>query len=149
MRTIIIASILAFTCCLKANAQEIKPVSWTYVANKTGQNEAEIYITAIIDRGYKIYSLNMEDGGPIKTCIVFRPSKAYKLIGNISEPVPINVYSDVFKMNISYFEEKVVFKQKIRLNASKVTIKGYVEFMSENNSICLPPDKDNFTLLIN
>ena len=54
---------------------------------------------------------------------------------------PKTKYDPVFEMNLSSFQNKAVFKQKIRLlNDSISSISGELEFMVCNATMCLPPD---------
>ena len=122
-----------------AFAQLENPVSWSYVAKKTSKNEATIYIKASIDKGWHIYSQNLKPGGPTKTIFTFAPSKDFTLVGKTIEPKAITEYEKVFKMNVSYFEDEVVFQQKIKLNKATTAVKGSVEFMVCNDKSCLPP----------
>lgn len=129
-----------------AFAQLENPVSWSYVAKKTSKNEATIYIKASIDKGWHIYSQNLKPGGPTKTIFTFAPSKDFTLVGKTIEPKAITEYEKVFKMNVSYFEDEVVFQQKIKLNKATTAVKGSVEFMVCNDKSCLPPAEVTFTI---
>jgi DsbC/DsbD-like thiol-disulfide interchange protein len=116
------------------------------VAKKTSKNEATIYIKASIDKGWHIYSQNLKPGGPTKTIFTFAPSKDFTLVGKTIEPKAITEYEKVFKMNVSYFEDEVVFQQKIKLNKATTAVKGSVEFMVCNDKSCLPPAEVTFTI---
>ena len=129
-----------------AFAQLENPVSWSYVAKKTSKNEATIYIKASIDKGWHIYSQNLKPGGPTKTIFTFAPSKDFTLVGKTIEPKAITEYEKVFKMNVSYFEDEVVFQQKVKLNKATTAVKGSVEFMVCNDKSCLPPAEVTFTI---
>jgi DsbC/DsbD-like thiol-disulfide interchange protein len=129
-----------------AFAQLENPVSWSYVAKKTSKNEATIYIKASIDKGWHIYSQNLKPGGPTKTIFTFAPSKDFTLVGKTIEPKAITEYEKVFKMNVSYFEDEVVFQQKIKLNKATTAVKGSVEFMVCNDKSCLPPAEVSFSV---
>src|SRR5476651_620349 len=74
---------------------------------KTG--EYFILVKATIDEGWHIYSLNQKDGGPVKTSIVFTPSKDFTLVGKTSEPTPVTKFEKSFGINVMYFEDAVVF----------------------------------------
>jgi hypothetical protein len=64
-----------------------------------------------------------------------------------AEPTPITKYEKVFSMNVGYFENSVVFQQKIKLKSAKATaVKGKLEFMTCNDSKCLPPDEVEFSI---
>ncbi|MGY3054459.1 DsbC/DsbD-like thiol-disulfide interchange protein [Pedobacter sp. UYEF25] len=131
-----------------AFSQIVKPVTWSYAAKKTGKNEVILYIKARIDNSWHMYSQNVKDGGPVKTSFSFSPSKDYNLLGKTLEPKAIVKYEPAFKMNVSYFENQVVFQQKVKLNKSTTNIKGKVEFMVCNDKECLPPEEISFSVPI-
>src|SRR5690606_6230308 len=110
--------------------------------------EAVVFMKAKIDKGWHIYSLNVEDGGPIKTSFSFAPSKDFSLVGKPSEPKPKTKWEEVFGMDVAYHNEEVVFQQRVKLNKGQTTIKGTVEFMVCNAEQCLPPDEVPFTITI-
>lgn len=140
---IIVSSIIG----LGANAQIYHPVKWAYAAKKTSATEAIVFFKATIQPGWHIYSLNVKDGGPIKTSFTFAKSKDYVLVGKAIEPKPITKFENVFRMNVSYFEKEVVFQQKIKLKSPNVAaVKGQLEYMTCNNQRCLPPEDVNFTI---
>lgn len=138
------AVVLLFS--LSASSQILKPVKWAYVAKKTSKTEATLYIKAIIEDGWHIYSQHMGDGGPVKTAFKFTPAKGYALSGKTVEPKPIVKFEKAFDMNVSYFEKTVVFQQKIKLSAAAVTVKGTVDFMVCNDTQCLPPETVDFSI---
>ena len=129
-----------------AFSQIERPVKWSYLAKKINKTEAVLYIKANIEEGWHIYSQNVKPGGPIKTTFTFSPSKDYALNGKTTEPKPINYYDQNFKMNVNYFGDGVVFKQKFKLNKDATTVKGKVEFMVCNDKQCLPPDEVSFSI---
>lgn len=130
-----------------AFAQIETPVRWSYAAKKVSATEAVVFIKATIDNGWHIYSQNIGDGGPIATKLTFSPAKNYTIAGKTAEPKAISKYEDTFKMNVSYFENSVVFQQKIKLKGAGATsVKGKVEFMTCNDRKCLPPDEVEFNI---
>ncbi|GGI28998.1 protein-disulfide reductase DsbD domain-containing protein [Pedobacter mendelii] len=141
----LVLSIVLFTIA-GAFAQIEKPVTWAYVAKKTSKTEATLYIKASIDNRWHIYSQNVKSGGPVKTTFSFSPSKDFSLVGKTTEPKAIVKYEDTFKMNVSYFEDQVIFQQKIKLNKGVTAVKGKVEFMVCNDKQCLPPEEVEFSI---
>lgn len=129
-----------------AFSQIAKPVTWSYAAKKTGKNEATVYLKAKIDKTWHIYSQNLKDGGPVKTTFTFKPSKDYSPVGKTVEPKAIVKYESVFKMNVSYFENQVVFQQKVKLNKGTTNVTGTVEFMVCSDKECLPPEEVEFSI---
>ncbi len=144
-KSILLIAVLILS--IGAKAQIEAPVKWSYGAKKISSTEAIVFLMAKIDNGWHIYSLNVKDGGPIKTSFTFDPSKEYSLVGKTTEPAAITKYEDVFKMNVSYFEKSVIFKQKIKLKSADVKeVKGKLEYMTCNDRKCLPPEDIDFTI---
>jgi hypothetical protein len=123
-------------------------VTWAYAAKKVSATEAVILLKATIDEGWHVYSLNVKDGGPIKTSFKFTPSKEYTLVGKTTEPTPITKYEKAFSMNVSYFENSVVFQQKVKLKGKKASVKGTLEFMTCNDQKCLPPENVDYSVQV-
>jgi thiol:disulfide interchange protein DsbD len=129
-------------------AQILTPVHWSYGAKRISKTEAVLFMKAIIDNGWHIYSQTVKDGGPIKTAFTFTPARGYSLIGNTAEPKPVIHFEKVFGMDVSYFENSVIFQQKIKLNADQVTVKGQLEYMTCNDKQCLPPEDLDFEVVV-
>jgi hypothetical protein len=127
-------------------AQVETPVKWSYAAKKVSATEAIVLLKATIQKDWHIYSLNLPDGGPVKTSFTFEPSKQYQLVGKVSEPKPVTKYETVFKMNVSYFENSVIFQQKVKLIAGSPVVKGKLEYMTCNDKKCLPPEEVEFNI---
>ncbi|RZK41595.1 MAG: sugar transporter [Pedobacter sp.] len=141
----LILSLLFFTS-LGAFAQLDDPVTWSYVAKKTSATEATVYIKATLEEDWHLYSQTVKPGGPVKTTFTFSPSKDFTLVGKTIEPKPISKFEKVFGMSVPYFQDEVVFQQKIKLNKGATTVKGKVEFMVCNDTKCLPPSEVEFNV---
>jgi len=142
----LILIVTALVISIGAYAQIEAPVKWSYAAKKTSATEAVVFLKATIQDGWHIYSLNVKDGGPIKTSFTFAHSPEYTLIGKPTEPKPVTKYESTFKMNVSYFEKEVVFQQKIKLKPNASVVKGKLEYMTCNDHKCLPPDDIDFSI---
>ena len=129
-----------------AFAQIEAPVKWSYAAKKVSSTEAVVLIKATIEDGWHIYSQNVKDGGPVATSFTFTPAKNYTVVGKPVEPKPVTKYETAFKMNVSYFENSVVFQKKFKLKGGATTVKGKVEYMTCNDRKCLPPDEVEFSI---
>lgn len=146
-KTTLILSLLICSA-FGAFAQLENPVKWSYAAKKINKTEAIVYLKASIDQGWHLYSQNLKPGGPNKTIFTFTKSKDYVAVGATTEPKPITKFEAVFKMDVSYFENNVVFQQKIKLNKPTTAVKGKVEFMVCNDKSCLPPEEVEFSIPI-
>ncbi|MDM1047703.1 protein-disulfide reductase DsbD domain-containing protein [Sphingobacterium hotanense] len=130
------------------NAQILKPVKWTFASKKLNDKEAVIFMKATIDKGWHLYAQNMSEGGPIPTKFTFTPSKTHSISGKTIEPKSKSSYEKVFSMNVSYFDNEVVFQQRIKLNGVNTIVKGTVEFMACDNIQCTPPTEVDFAIQI-
>lgn len=144
-KLILMAGLLMLTC--SAFAQIETPVKWAYAAKRVSATEAVVLVKATIDNGWHIYSQNIKSGGPVATEFKFTASKDYTLVSKPSEPKAVTKYEDAFKMNVSYFENSVVFQQRIKLKSPKATtVKGTLTYMTCNDRKCLPPDDITFSV---
>jgi thiol:disulfide interchange protein len=136
-----------FLCCVLGMSAEIqKPVTWNFSNKQVSDNEFDLILTASIDTHWHLYSQFIGEGGPVPTSFKFTPSPDYVLVGKVTEsPKPKKIYEKVFEMDVAFFETKAVFTQRIKLKASAVTIKGSLNFMTCDDSQCLPPESIDFS----
>jgi len=146
MKKIITVITVLLLFALHGNSQILQPVKWSYAAKKTSPTEAVVFIKATIDAGWHVYSQFVKDGGPVKTTINFNPSNTFTLIGKTKEPQPVIRMEKAFGMEVGFFENSVVFQQKIKLKAKQVTVNGKLEYMTCNDQKCLPPDDIDFSI---
>lgn len=146
MKKNILLTCFVLIASISVYGQILKPVTWSYAAKKTSATEATVFIKATIDESWHMYSQYLKEGGPNPTVFSFQPSKTYSLIGKTMEPKPKSVYEPSFRMQVSYFENTVVFQQKIKLHANSISVKGKVEFMVCDDQRCLPPDEVEFII---
>ncbi|MBN2485033.1 MAG: thioredoxin family protein [Bacteroidales bacterium] len=126
-------------------AQVLEPVKWQNSIKQTGEKDFEIVFKAEIDKGWHLYGLNIPEGGPVPTSFNFEPDGAFELLGPAIPTIkPQKVFDNTFGMDLELFDGTVAFKQKIKLTGNKATIKGFIEFMSCDDSRCLPPASKNF-----
>jgi hypothetical protein len=144
----ILVVIIVLIIIVPAQAQILHPVKWSYVFKKLNATEAVIMLKANIDGGWHLYSTVQPDGGPVKTSFIFVPSTSYNVTGTISEPAPITKYEKAFDMNVSYFENTVIFQQKVKLNSATTAVRGTLNFMVCNDQKCLPPETVSFDIPI-
>lgn len=145
---LMVTTIIFLVATFSANAQILRPVQWSYAANRISKMEAVVLIKATIDGGWHIYSANQEDGGPVKTSFVFSPAKDFQIVGKIAEPKPLIKFEETFNMQVKYFENSVTFRQKIRLRSAHPCVKGKLSFMVCNDQKCLPPEEVDFSIPI-
>jgi len=121
-----------FVCSL--NGQIYEPVKWTVEQKITSDKTAEIQIHATIDEGWHLYGLKLPAGGPHPTSIVFDKIENAVKVGDIKTPSKLLKQFDAnFNMELNWYSGQALFIQQIKFtDASKVNVKGYVEFMACN-----------------
>ena len=138
MKKLITLLLIAFATI--ANAQIHNPIKWKTAVEKINDNEYYLVATASIEAGWKLYGQNIPPNGPVPTSFKYTQDPIFELVGKTEESKPIVKHDKVFDMEIAYFYKQAVFKQRIKLLGELTSIKAEVEFMSCNDSNCLPPD---------
>lgn len=141
MKRKVFATVLSlFVFASFAFAQMSDPVKWTFSVKQTANSEnAEIVITAAIDAGYHLYSQKPVENGPIPTEFTFDKSKDYELIGKPSEPKGVTHFQEEFGADVTYFDGKATFVQKIKVLTDKdFAINGSYTYMVCNDGACVP-----------
>ncbi|HLP06349.1 MAG TPA: cytochrome c biogenesis protein CcdA [Paludibacter sp.] len=140
---------LSLTIALSSFAQIENPVKWSFASRNTSAGEAELVITATIDKHWHVYSQFIGKGGPVPTSFKFAKSADYELVGSVTETSMVTkVYEKAFEMEVSYFSDKAVFVQKIKLKKDEPTVNGSLEYMACNDEQCLPPEEVPFSIKV-
>ena len=132
-------------------AQLFNPVQWSFSVKKLNESESELILNAKIQKGWHLYSQFLpSDEGPVATSFSFEQNGSYQLIGKVQESKSIKKYDPNFEMDLNYFNDKAVFKQKIKvLGTNPFEIKGHLEFMVCDEEKCLPPEEIEFSFNVN
>lgn len=127
----------------------LQPVSWTFDKEKIDENTYDLILTADLEETWNLYSQFTEEGGPIPTTFYFDEATHYSREGIVSEtgkkkegPDPLFGGIKVIK----FTEGPVVFKQRIKVSDPSIPISGAVEFMTCDDTRCLPPTEVPFKI---
>lgn len=124
------------------HGQILDPVDYSSSIKKISENVVELQVTATMDEGWHIYSVNTsKESMVIGTELNVPESPNYELIGTVKEPVPHTEYDPNFQEELSYHGGKATFSQRIRILSAK-DFKVTVEFVYQtcNDEMCLPPE---------
>lgn len=144
MKKTFFISLLISLISMSAYSQVEQPVHWSFTSKNLGNNEYELIFTADIDEPWHMYSQKIEMQPPA-TLFTFAENANVEFIGIVEETESIEVYDPNFEMMIRYFSHQGVFTQKVRIiGNSLTTIKGTIEFMSCDDTKCLPPTEIDF-----
>ena len=139
---------LLFLITFGLNAQILEPVRWNFSSNKISENEYELIFKADIDLHWHLYSQDIPMSPPA-TNFTFTENDGYKLVGKVTEEsVVIEEYDPNFEMILKYFAHEAIFKQKIQLTGEEASVGGVLEFMSCDDTKCLPPTEVDFNFTL-
>lgn len=129
----------------------LDPVKWKATIEKETDDTYILYFEATLDKGWHLYSQNEADGdeiAPTPTEFTYNNTpESYALIGKTIEPKGIEKYDNIFEMDVKYFEDKVIFSQKIkRIDNTLEQIKAEVFFSVCDDEKCLAPETVEFDI---
>lgn len=118
----------------------LEPVKWSTAVEEVNGTELILVSAATIDKGWKLYAQNIEDGGPIPTSFDYKLKEGVALVGSTKEEKGEESMDKVFDMKIKYFKNKVQFRQRIEISEVAIsTIISEVSFMACNDTQCTAP----------
>lgn len=135
-----------------ATGQIYNPVKWKISHESVSSTEYDLVFEAKLDNGWYIYSQYLEsDDGPVRTSFEFTDLGGTKLAGKTTESgKKKSGYDAMFEMNVVKYASKVVFKQRVKVPdpSKSYRIAGGYEFMTCDDSRCLPPTYKEFAINI-
>ena len=130
---------------------QVNPVSWNFVAKKTGEKTYEVEMKATIAPGWHLYSQSQPaDAIAIPTEFVLNPNPLYTLKGKIRELGKMEKYTNKNLGSTAHqYSNTVSFVQTLELKAKvKTVLSGTVEYQVCDDEKCLPPKKIPFTVAL-
>lgn len=116
------------------------------ISISTEDLQDSVQIKVEISEGWHLYSMHSNPNiGPIPTKINFEPNDQVTLVGGVKEPTPITKYDPNFKGELKFFNNQVVFTQKIK-STETTQLKGSIMYMVCNNEQCMPPVDKEFII---
>ncbi|WP_315356254.1 cytochrome c biogenesis protein CcdA [Prevotella denticola] len=129
---------------LTAMAQQ-KPVHFSVQQKQVSPTEVDIVFTAKIDQGWHIYSTNLPAGGPTSASLHVEKSEGLTPVGRLTpHGKETSAYDKNFEMTLRYFEHSASFVQRYKITAKTYSIKGYLEYGTCNDEMCMPPMQEEF-----
>jgi len=141
--------IVSFFVVSKLFAQVYEPVKWQMSSKQINETEVELIFKASIEDTWHLYSQDIPMAPPATT-FNFEANPNFERLGDVSETEAISEYDANFDMVLKYFSHEATFIQKIKLlSTEQVDIKGYINFMSCDDTQCLPPSDEEFSFTFN
>ena len=129
-----------------SQAQILEPAKWTTKASVSRAHAGDVVdliFDVTIDKGWYLYSNEFPcEDGPIKATFSFEPNAGYELVGGIVAVNPMDKHDDIFECDVKVFKGTGQFRQKVKLLAQGVVIKGEYEYQvcTEIDGKCVPGD---------
>ena len=127
---------------------ELAPVTWTFSVERIGASQADLIFVARMESPWHIHSQRVREGGPLATKFAFEESDDFSLMGSVTEPGAIHRLDAPFRMFVGMFDQTAIFRQRIHLWYDRVAVKGFVRYMTCNDTSCLPPQTAMFDMEI-
>ncbi len=151
MNRIILAIFLlgSFFINNQANGQIQKAKSqWTYSFSKPEVKKGEtvdLVYTVKIDKDWYLYSSDFDpDLGPMLTSFAYEKNSTYELVGKLRPQHPKKKFEEIWGGDVTYFVDKAVFLQTVKVLSDSPVIKGTSEFQtcSTVSGLCIPGNND-------
>ncbi len=124
------------------------PIKWTLALEPAKQtfkvgDKFTIQLTAQIDEGWHLYSLEEVPNGPRPTRITLTAEQPFELSGEIEQPVPIIKYDENFGVETQYYEESATFSLPLKITSTakpgQTNLTVQTRYQVCNERMCLPP----------
>ena len=141
--TLIIYSFFITSFCLFAQNH----VNWTFEYDKTTK---KVMAYGRIDEHWHVYSTSTKkNAGPIPVTFTFEKNKDAKQKGKPEEDgIPVKLFDPNFDSEVFQFEN--IYLVEVPFKVKKATkLKGVVNYMVCDDTMCLPPIDVPFSVAIN
>ena len=126
-------------------SQVNNPVTWEEQFAKDTEvavgEEIELAFEAVIEPGYWVYSAVPSEGNPGAATSFHWDDTAtgVETSGSFDEAgKPKKYYDEIFETDMVKYLDKVVFKQKVRVNEVGANAEGYIRYQVCNEELCIP-----------
>ncbi|RTE51882.1 DUF255 domain-containing protein [Arenibacter aquaticus] len=142
MKNIFGVLLLVFSFVTGYSQSDDNPAVWTYEVQKDSDAEYTLKIKADIHEGWHIYSQFTDENGSLPSEFTFeKAGEDYELVGTTSESATLTEYSEIFEVNETFFKDRAVFTQKIKLLNPEVTQVSIGLFYQICKEVCIPKDE--------
>lgn len=123
----------------------LNPVSVKTSLTDAAEGESVISFDIDITSGWHLYSVEEMDG-PTQASVTFETIQGAQLIGSLTPTTtPQKKYEEMFSSEVFYFENHVVFQQKVKFSGGHYELTGYLTYGACNDESCTPPTNEEFS----
>lgn len=114
-----------------------EPVEWTTRVEKIAPSTFDLIFEAEIAPKWHLYSQSLPDNGAEPTEFIFEEI-GYHRVGTVEESESVTAYDNVFEMDLTYFENKATFRQRVELDRQDLSgISVTVEYQACDDQLCI------------
>ena len=120
-------------------------VKFTASMQQTAPDEITISFSGTMDKGWHVYAPE-EKHGPIAASFNVDKIEGAKVEGPLKANKPATKrFEAVWNGEVAFYENNVVFSQKVKLTGKEYKIEGYFEYGACNDETCMPPTSVDFS----
>lgn len=131
-----------FFCLISGIIFSQNPVTFQTEVNKISENKFELITNAYIEKGWRLYSQNLQKGGAIPTAFIYEKISSIELIDKTIESESITKFDPIFNIDQTYFEDEATFVQKVETNNIISTYNVKVEYQACDDVVCIFREAD-------
>ncbi len=131
-----------FFCLISGIIFSQNPVTFQTEVNKISENKFELITNTYIEKGWRLYSQNLQKGGAIPTSFIYKKISSIELIDKTIESESITKFDPIFNIDQTYFEDKATFIQKVETNNIISTYNAIVEYQACDDVVCIFREAD-------
>ena len=130
------------------SSRQENPIQWSLAIESAKHpfqsgDKFTAQLTAQIDEGWHLYSLEEIPNGPRPTRISLAADQPFELSGDIEQPVPIIKHDENFGVETQYYEESATFNLPVKITSTakpgNTTLTVQTRYQVCNEQMCLPP----------
>ena len=133
--------IFLFLVTIVSGQSDDEPAVWKHEVEKISDTEYELRFTADILEDWYIYSQYTAEGGSMPSEFEYEGAGVdYGLIGKTAESKTYKKYTEVFDVEETFFKDKAVFTQRIKLLNPEIKQFSVNLFYQICKEVCIPED---------
>jgi thiol:disulfide interchange protein len=138
----------AVGCTQKSAAQVLKPAKWDIKLSATKAKIGEtidIIFVATLEKDWHLYAMQLPPDVAMPTKFTIQKHKSFALVGSVKEITkPITKFDKTWEANVSYFDNRAEFRQKIKILSKDFKFSGNVDGLtcSDIDGKCIPLEED-------
>ena len=124
-------------------SQILKPISWEFKSDSSSfeiDSTINLNFKAYIDKGWYLYSTDMDSSRPMVTKFYFNKDHNINLLGEIIPVDRKEKYDSTWQAEVTYYNDSALFIQKILSPKTPSTFEGYISYQvcSDIDGMCVP-----------